>query len=389
MGELVMLSKNKIVVGLMSGTALDGVDVALLSVLGKGTTVQYKLIAFDTYPYDQALKDRILQASQIDTSNVALITELHYELGVVYSRAIQKLLDTIQFKQPLDLIGLHGQTIHHLPNALYPSTLQIGNASKLAYDFETTVVSNFREMDLVAGGEGAPLVPYIDYVLYRDDTQAIGLQNIGGIANLTLIPKKASSNFNRYGLRSAAFVTSQTQGSFGPWPVTDGLVTLEIHRNLPLEVQIKHLIAMNVVDDIIISNCYPSDEELKKVKALRLDRVMFQVELVDSIPEIERKIVLESLHFNRGDVNDHMIRSTQSRVKYKGHQFEVFNTPKTLQRGDVIIESSLYGHYAGELQIVKQSMVNSGMSNVVGKINEREHFLLDDIEPWQKFGFVL
>ena len=79
------------------------------------------------------------------------------------------------------------------------------------------------------------------------------------------------------------------------------------------------MIALDVIDNIIISNCYPSDEELKKISHMRLDLVTFNVELVNSIPEVERKIVLEELHFNRGDYNDNMIRYTQSRVKYKGH----------------------------------------------------------------------
>ena len=162
---------------------------------------------------------------------------------------------------------------------------------------------------------------------------------------------------------------------------------MELHRELPLEVQIKHMIALDVIDNIIISNCYPSDEELKKISHMRLDLVTFNVELVNSIPEVERKIVLEELHFNRGDYNDNMIRSTQSRVKYKGHEFKLFNVPDYINPGDIIIESSEYGHYAGELQIAKTQMRNSGKSNIVGHIVETERFLLTYIKPWQKFTF--
>lgn len=82
-----------------------------------------------------------------------------------------------------------------------------------------------------------------------------------------------------------------------------------------------------------------------------------------------------------------MIRSTQSRVKYKGHNFALFHAPALIRRGDIVIESSAYGHYAGELQIALQDMKNSGMSNVVARIREEEIFLLDDIKPWQKFTF--
>lgn len=198
-----------------------------------------------------------------------------------------------------------------------------------------------------------------------------------------------TENFTKYGLRTATFVTSQNDGSYGPWPVSDGLVTLETHRHIPLHVQIKDYIAMNVVDDIIISNCFPSDAELEAVKKIDLVRLNLEVELVADIPEIERKIVLEELHFNRGDINNALLRSTMSRVKYKGHDFKVFNTPEMIKRGDIIIESSLFGHYAGELQIAKHDMKNTGKSNVVGHIVEAEIPLIDRIKPWQKFQFTL
>lgn len=199
--------------------------------------------------------------------------------------------------------------------------------------------------------------------------------------------KKCTDNFKKYGLRSAAFITSQTEGSFGPWPVTDGLPTLEMHRHLPLYLQLEHFIMMGDIDDIIISNCFPSEEELASVKDLRLDMPTFHVKLIEHLPEVETSIVLDELHFNRGDVSNNFLRSTQSRVKYKGHHFAKLHTPEIIKRGDVIIESSEYGHYAGELQIAKADMKNNGKSNVVGHIPEAEHFLLDMVKPWQKFCF--
>ena len=97
--------------------------------------------------------------------------------------------------------------------------------------------------------------------------------------------------------------------------------------------------------------------------------------------------MLDELHFNRGDVSENFLRSTQSRVKYKGHRFDLFNAPDVIRRGDVVIESSEYGHYAGELQIARSDMRNSGMSNVIGHIPDEELFLVDTIRPWQKFRF--
>ncbi|MDU5106177.1 MupG family TIM beta-alpha barrel fold protein [Clostridium sp.] len=200
---------------------------------------------------------------------------------------------------------------------------------------------------------------------------------------------KCTERFNKYGLRTAAFITSQNENTFGPWPVTDGLPTLELHRNLPVEVQAKHLIALGNINDIIISNCYPSEDEMKKLGSMRKDMVTFDLQLVDGVPEIEQKILFEEMHFNRGDFSDNLIRSTQSRVKFKGHNFKLFNAPEIIKRGDVVIESSEYGHYAGELQIALSDMKNSGKSNVVGHIKEEEIFILDYIRPWQKFNFNL
>lgn len=198
---------------------------------------------------------------------------------------------------------------------------------------------------------------------------------------------KCTERFLKYGIRTAAFVTSQNKNTFGPWPVTQGLPTLEMHRFLPLDVQIKHFLAIDCIDDILISNCYPSYEELNSLKNLDMRLITFDVEMKKDVPEVENDILFKELHFNRGDKSENMIRSTQSRLKYKGHEFKLFNAPEIIKRGDIVIESSKYGHYAGELQIALKEMKNTGMSNVVGKVCDNEIFLLDYIKPWQKFKF--
>lgn len=199
---------------------------------------------------------------------------------------------------------------------------------------------------------------------------------------------KCTDRFVKNGIRTAAFISSQAENTYGPWPVSQGLVTLEMHRNLPLIVQYKHLVALEIIDDIIISNCYPTIEELEKFKKVRWDMVSFDIETVSELPEIEEKIIFDEFHYNRGDISENVIRSTQSRVKYKENNFYLFNTPEIIKRGDVIIESSEYGHYAGELMIALKDMKNTGKSNVVGRISEEEIFILDYIKPWQKFSFV-
>lgn len=160
-----------------------------------------------------------------------------------------------------------------------------------------------------------------------------------------------------------------------------------MHRELPIDVQAKHLMATGFVDDIIIANSFASEEELKLLSELNKEKITFKVKFDESARELDRKIVLEEYHYNRGDVSEYMIRSTQSRVKYKNESFPPINTPN-IQRGDILIDSDLYTRYAGELQIALKEMKNEGKTNVIGKIVDEEKFLLDYIEPWSSFGFI-
>lgn len=198
---------------------------------------------------------------------------------------------------------------------------------------------------------------------------------------------KCSKQFKDLGIRTAAFISSQA-ANFGPWPVNEGLCTLEKHREMNIVTQAKHLFAIDLIDDVIIANAFASEEELKALSEINKDMLTMKIELAEGIPEVERKIVLEELHFNRGDISEYLIRSTQSRVKYKGHKFISFNTPD-IKRGDILIDTSLYGHYAGELQIALKDMKNSGKTNVVGRVVKEEEFLIDYIEGWEKFKFEL
>lgn len=195
-----------------------------------------------------------------------------------------------------------------------------------------------------------------------------------------------SKNFKQFGIRTAAFVSSN-DATFGPWPVKEGLCTLEMHRDMSVTSQVKHLFATGLIDDVIIANAFASEKELEALSKIDREKLTFDVKLNENIPEIEKKIVLDELHFNRGDISEYMIRSTQSRVKYKGHEFLPFNTPD-IKRGDILIDTALYGHYAGELQIALKDMKNSGKTNVVGRIIDEEVFLIDYIEAWQKFGMT-
>jgi len=198
---------------------------------------------------------------------------------------------------------------------------------------------------------------------------------------------KCSKQFKELGLNTAAFVNSAS-AKYGPWPVSEGLCTLEIHRQLPIDVQAKHFLATGLIDDVIIANSFASEEELKILNELNKEKLTFKIEFNESATELDKKIVLEEIHYNRGDVSEYMLRSTQSRVKYKDESFPAVNTPD-IKRGDILIDSDLYSRYAGELQVALKDMRNNGKTNVVGRIVDEEIFLLDYIEPWMSFGFNL
>ncbi|MDR2996222.1 MAG: anhydro-N-acetylmuramic acid kinase [Bacillus cereus] len=184
------------IAGVMSGTSLDGIDVALVRIEGSGVESKVKPIHFTTVPFCNDMKNEIQQALSIENSNVQLICSLNFKLGLCFANAVKEVCKKANFPlEQLDLIGSHGQTIYHQPvpeGNIISSTLQIGEPAVIAYETDTTVISNFRTMDMAAGGQGAPLVPYSEIILYRHQTKNRLLQNIGGIGNVTVIPSHLS-----------------------------------------------------------------------------------------------------------------------------------------------------------------------------------------------------
>ncbi|GIN86397.1 anhydro-N-acetylmuramic acid kinase [Heyndrickxia sporothermodurans] len=184
---------EKLVVGLMSGTSLDGIDAALVKISDFGISTKVELIHFNTFPFTEELKKEILQCMDIHTSSVALLTSMNFKLGSLFAEAVKKVCREADVPLTrIDAIGSHGQTVYHLPiqsDEYAKSTLQIGEPAIIAYETGVTVISNFRAMDMAAGGEGAPLVPYTDYLIYQSQSKGRALQNIGGIGNVTVLPK--------------------------------------------------------------------------------------------------------------------------------------------------------------------------------------------------------
>lgn len=194
---------------------------------------------------------------------------------------------------------------------------------------------------------------------------------------------QCNERFKRFGIHSAAFVTSQN-GNIGPWNVNDGLPTLESNRFLPIEVQAKHLFATNMIDDVIIGNAYASEKELISLANIDRYQTEFHVNLSKNNNNIEQKIILNTQHFRRGDMNELVIRSTLPRVTYKESPNPAHDNQHELVRGDIIIGNDTFGIYKNELQIVLKPHTDE-RKNKVGHITENELMLLDFIKPWSKF----
>ncbi|MGB9663300.1 MAG: anhydro-N-acetylmuramic acid kinase [Ignavibacteria bacterium] len=191
--------KKKLVIGLMSGTSVDGIDTALVEIEGNGINTKFKQLFFKTYPYPKGLKELILKNSLKETSNVEEICRLNFLIGKLFAKAAIKLCKDYGIAiNKIDLIGSHGQTIHHLPETKkmfgekIKSTLQIGDPSVIAKLTGVVTVGDFRVGDMALNGEGAPLVPYFDFLAFRSSKVNRALLNIGGISNITLLKKNAS-----------------------------------------------------------------------------------------------------------------------------------------------------------------------------------------------------
>lgn len=188
--------KEKLVIGLLSGTSMDGIDTVIVKIKGYGMSSKISVLEFKTYPYPVSVKNAIHKNSRINTAGIEDICRLNVLLGKLFADAVLKICRKGSIKpERIDVIGSHGQTIHHLPDNkkyltyILKSTLQIGDPSVIANLTGITTVGDFRIADCAVGGDGAPLVPYLDYVLFRSKTKNRALLNIGGISNITVIPK--------------------------------------------------------------------------------------------------------------------------------------------------------------------------------------------------------
>jgi anhydro-N-acetylmuramic acid kinase len=181
------------VIGLISGTSTDGIDAALVDISGKGLESQIKLLTFETYPYPESLKQRLLEMSA-GNSPVSELCHLNFYLGELFARAASQVVKKAHVSMgEVELIGSHGQTVMHHTQPVRErgikvrSTLQIGEPAVIAERTGITTVADFRPRDIAAGGEGAPLTPYLHFILFQDQSKSRLVVNIGGISNVTYL----------------------------------------------------------------------------------------------------------------------------------------------------------------------------------------------------------
>ncbi len=212
MDALIRLARrdSRLAAGLISGTSADGVDAAVVRVSGSGPTLSVEILFHGTAAYDDDLRARVLAAGRADAPEIA---NLHFDLGRFFAAALRRMVKESGIDpSEVDLVGSHGQTVWHDPpsggkkgatlqlgdgNVLAEeygkkgATLQLGDGNVLAEESGLVAVTDFRAADLAAGGEGAPLVPYLDWALFRDLPGTTVALNLGGIANVTVVPGRA------------------------------------------------------------------------------------------------------------------------------------------------------------------------------------------------------
>lgn len=187
------------VCGLMSGTSLDGLDIAVVDFSYENANIRHELLTFTTKPYDDALRTELLHFMDPLTP-LHVVSSMNMYLGELFAELLtEALLEANIDVESIDLISSHGQTIWHEPTIntenpySRPNTLQIGDIAVIAERSGRTVIGDFRTRDMAVGGQGAPLVPFADQILFQSDTIGRVLLNIGGIANMTVLPSKQST----------------------------------------------------------------------------------------------------------------------------------------------------------------------------------------------------
>lgn len=219
--------------------------------------------------------------------------------------------------------------------------------------------------------------------------------------------------FAKEGMKTQIFITSQVKGTHGPWPVSDGLPTIEEHRDMPIDLQLRHMVALKA-DEVIIGNAFASEEELKTIAETMkqiyvygedrpfyfpgirdqipigdIERVPLKIKIEEGVSEVEKKLLFE---FNKHNVSEYthiIIRSRWGRMDFRPIEIPARNCDKEyFDNGDVLIINQNNPRYKGEVHIARRKIKNDGSMNYAGRIKEEEMFLLDYLKFFTNFGFI-
>ena len=196
--EQLAAKPERLIIGIMSGSSADGVDAALVRVRGSGVSLSWRLLRHETLQYSQKVRDQILACTEPGGGDAAGLCRLNALLGELFARAAIHVAGEAGINlQSIDLIGSHGQTVQHLPDPVLITgiqvrgSMQVGEPAIIAERTGLTTVAGFRSRDIAVGGQGAPLVSYVDYLLFHHRARGRIILNIGGIANVTAVPASA------------------------------------------------------------------------------------------------------------------------------------------------------------------------------------------------------
>lgn len=226
--------------------------------------------------------------------------------------------------------------------------------------------------------------------------------------------KKSNEEIKELGIPITSFISSQAKDTHGPWASCKGLPTVELHRSLPIELQLQHLLLCGNIDEVIIGNAFASEEEFIKIKEvldyyrsdieamnpfdlmvqqlipnIGMRKCLFKVEIDKDCTEVEKEILLNyKMHVEAGDSSEYMLRSRFPRFRYKEEELAIRKVYKdTFVRGDVVIVNECLGNYKGEIQIVKKEMEVDGDRNYLGSIHKDYLCLVDEIKEGDVFTF--
>lgn len=225
---------------------------------------------------------------------------------------------------------------------------------------------------------------------------------------------KVNAALQEQGVKCAMFISSNVEDAHGPWPVRNGLPTLEDHRWIPSHLQLQHLIALGNVDEVLFGNAFADEKEMMQIQRIMqaayvhiklpgemsmlekwlpsgdITRIPFHIHLEEGTSELEKRIVCDFQSHSASEYTYYMIRSRWTRIVYRNNSIPLRPThQKTYKRGDVVIVNDELSYYRGEVQIVKKEMKVDGQRNLIGHIPEEELFLLDYIKSGDAFCFII